>query len=309
MIRIICYFPAISDYGPWLDALRRQIHFPAEVEAWQPDSPNADYAIVWQPSQAFFDSQPRLRAVFVAGAGIDSVLSLKLPDNLPILRLEDAGMAAQMAEYVVHAVLRYFREFDAYAVQATRRHWQERASRSRRNYPVGIMGFGVLAERVARALISLDFDVHAWTRSNRGASNVHLFSGAESLAAFLNASRILVCMLPLTPDTQGIICRKTLDQLQPESYFINVARGAHVVESELLDALNEGRLAGATLDVSRNEPVPPEHPFWQHPRITLTPHIAGATLCAEAVEQILMKIDALERGIPVGGIVDRERGY
>ena len=308
-MRIIYYFPADSDCRPWLDALRSQARFPAEVEAWRPDSPAADYAVVWQPSQAFFDSQQRLRAIFVAGAGVDAVLSLKLPYGVPILRLEDAGMGAQMAEYVVHAVLRYFREFDAYAVQAAHGYWHERPPQSRREYPIGIMGYGVLGQHVARALMALDFDVHAWARSNRDTSTVRIFSGAESLTEFLQATRILVCMLPLTADTQDIICRQTLDQLRPGSYFITVARGAHVVESDLLDALNEGRLAGATLDVCRNEPATPEHPFWRHPKIALTPHIAGATLCAEAAAQILAKIDALERGTPAGGIVDRERGY
>ena len=308
-MRSTCCFPSNTDIRPWLDELRRQVHSPAEVEAWQPGSPAADYAVVWQPSQAFFDSQSQLRAIFVAGAGVDAVLSLKLPSRLPILRLEDAGMAPQMAEYVVHAVLRYFREFDGYAIQAAHGYWNERPARSRREFPIGIMGYGILGQYVARALMALDFDVHAWARSGQGTSGVRLFSGTESLTEFLRATRILVCMLPLTTETQDIICRSTLEQLQPGSYFINVARGAHVVENDLLDALNQGHLAGVTLDVCRNEPATPVHPFWQHPNITLTPHIAAVTLCAKAVEQIVMNIDAFERGITVRGMVDRERGY
>lgn len=308
-MRIVCYFPPNSDFEPWLDALRSQARFSTEIEAWRPDSPAADYAVVWQAPQAFFDSQPRLRAIFVAGAGVDAVLLLHLPPGVPVLRLEDAGMAAQMAEYVVHAVLRYFREFDAYAIQAAHGDWHERPPQSRHDYPIGIMGYGVLGQHVARALMALGFDVHAWTRVKHDASGMRIFSGPESFTEFLRASRILVCMLPLTRATQGIICRQTLDQLPPGSYLINVARGAHVIESDLLDALNEGHLAGATLDVCRDEPATPEHPFWRHPKIMLTPHIAGATLRVEAAAQILMKIDALEEGAPAGGIVDRERGY
>ena len=308
-MRIVCYFPPNKDCKPWLDALRSRIRSPASVEAWQPDSPAADYAVVWRPSQAFFDSQPCLRAIFVAGAGVDAVLSLRLPIGVPVLRLEDAGMASQMTEYVVHAVLRHFRQFDAYAEQAAEGCWRERPLRLRSEYPVGLMGYGVLGQAAARALQVLDFDVHAWTRTPRDSAALRVYCGADSLTDFLRATRILVCMLPLTPDTEGIICRDTLEQLHSGSYLINLARGAHVVESDLLAALDTGHLLGATLDVCRDEPAAPDHPFWRHPKITLTPHIAGTTLCAESVEQIADNIDALERGIPARGYVDPRRGY
>jgi len=308
-MRIVCHFPPHKDCRPWLEALHGQTRFPALVEAWQPGSPPADYAVVWKPSQAFFDAQPCLRAIFVAGAGVDGVLSLKLPIGVPLLRLEDAGMAAQMTEYVVHAVLRHFREFDTYAGQAAAGCWRERPLRKRSDFPVGLLGYGVLGQAAARALRALDFDVHAWTRTPRTSADLRIYSGADGLAAFLRATRILVCMLPLTAETQGIICRDTLDQLQSGSYLINLARGAHVVESDLIGALETGQLLGATLDVCRDEPAAPGHPFWRHPKIALTPHIAGTTLCAEAVEQIVNNIDALERGLPTHGRVDPRRGY
>jgi glyoxylate/hydroxypyruvate reductase A len=308
-MRIACYFPAQMDSGPWLEAIKTRMPFQADVEAWHPNSPAADYAVAWQPAQAFFDAQPRLKAIFAAGAGVDALLALKLPEGVPVFRLEDAGMAAQMAEYIAFAALRHYREFDRYEAHAAQGNWVRHPPRPLGDYPVGLLGYGVLGQPVARALQSLGFAVHAWARTQRSPAGLRLFSGSAGLSEFLNATRILVCMLPLTAQTQDIICRKTLEQLKPGAYFINVARGRHVVEDDLLEALNNGQLAGATLDVCRDEPAPAGHPFWNHPKILLTPHIAATTLLDEAVAQIVANIDALERGNEASGRVDRRLGY
>jgi glyoxylate/hydroxypyruvate reductase A len=232
-----------------------------------------------------------------------------LPPQALLVRLDDAGMSVQMAEYACQAVVRHVRELDVYE-QATREgQWSYRKPRDRADFPVGVMGLGVLGERVARALQHFEFPVRGWSRSPRSIQGVQCFAGPGEFDAFLAASRVLVCLLPLTAETEGILNRRTLGRLQPGGYLVNVARGGHLVEDDLLALLASGQLAGATLDVLRQEPPPPDHPFWRHPKITLTPHTSARTDRDASVAQIAGKIRALERGEPVAGVVDRVRGY
>lgn len=284
----------------------------AEISLWQPDAPcaAADYAVVWAPPQAFIDTQSGVKALFNIGAGVDALLRLNLPAGMTIVRLDDAGMAVQMAEYVCHAVIRHFREFDHYAQAQAAGRWALREPMSRRDFPVGVMGLGVLGSRVAQALQAFDFPVNGWSRRPKVLSGVQTFHGdGKGLHDFLAASRVLVNLLPLTADTRDILNHDTLSRLQPGGYLINVARGAHLVEDDLLGLLASGHLAGATLDVFRTEPLPAHHPFWRHPRITVTPHTSARTLRQESIVQIAQKIRALERGDAIAGVVDRTRGY
>ncbi|MDP2095100.1 MAG: glyoxylate/hydroxypyruvate reductase A [Hydrogenophaga sp.] len=293
---------------PWLAGLRAA--FPeATVDVWQPGSAQADVAVVWAPPQRFLDEQQALKALFNIGAGVDALLKLRLPPGVRVVRLDDAGMSVQMAEYVCHAVIRHFREFDGYEADMKAGKWSYRKPRDRKDFAVGVMGLGVLGERVARALRVFDFPVHGWSRTPKAIEGVFTHSGEVGLETFLSASRVLVNLLPLTPDTQDILNRQTLGRLQPGGYLINVARGAHLVDADLLALLDSGHLTGATLDVFRTEPLPPEHPFWQHPQITLTPHTSARTLRDESIAQIAGKIRALEAGQPIAGVVDAIRGY
>jgi glyoxylate/hydroxypyruvate reductase A len=171
------------------------------------------------------------------------------------------------------------------------------------------MGLGVLGERVAKALRAFEFPVNGWSRSAKTIEGVQSFCGAAQFSDFLSKSQVLVNLLPLTPDTQDLLNRATLSQLKPGAFVINVARGAHLVEDDLLALLDEGHLAGATLDVFRAEPLPPEHPFWRHPKITVTPHTSARTLRETSVAQIVGKILALTQGFSVAGVVDQGRGY
>ncbi|NBT55257.1 MAG: glyoxylate/hydroxypyruvate reductase A [Betaproteobacteria bacterium] len=268
----------------------------ASVTLWQPGAPQADMAVVWAPPQQFFDEQPQLRAIFNVGAGVDALMKLRLPAQALVVRLDDAGMAVQMAEYVCHAVVRHMRHFAAYEADAQTGRWQRQLAPDRSAFPVGVMGLGVLGERV-------------WSRTPKGLSALDCYAGLAALPHFLARCRVLVCLLPLTPDTQGILNRETLGQLKRGAYLINVARGGHLVEDDLLPLLASGQLAGATLDVFRTEPLPPEHPFWRHPQIRVTPHISAGTLPGKSIAQIVDKIGALTRGEPITGIVDRQRGY
>ena len=296
---------------PWIEGLRAALP-EAEVENWSPGAAPADHAVVWVPPQALLDEQPRLRGLFNIGAGVDALLKLRVPPHTRVVRLDDAGMSVQMAEYVCHSLIRHFREFDAYEAESRAGRWSYRRPREREDFPVGIMGLGVLGERVAKAVGQFEFPVMGWSRSPKNLAGVRCFAGEHGFDAFLGASRVLVNLLPLTPATRGILNRATLSKLhggKPGGYLINVARGAHLVESDLIPLLDSGQLAGATLDVFEVEPLPADHPFWRHPKITVTPHGSARTMRDASIAQIARKIRAIERGEPVAGVVDIDRGY
>ena len=301
---------------PWIAGFAQA--FPeAEISVWVPGAPQADFAVVWAPPQQFIDEQCShgfvdksggLRCLFNIGAGVDALLRLKLPPNCLLVRLDDAGMAVQMAEYVCHAVIRHFRELDHYARDIKAGEWTFRKPLERADFPVGVLGLGVLGTRVLSALQMFEFPVHGYSRTAKAIPGVRCFAGSE-LPEFLKSTRVLVNLLPLTPATENILNFKLLSQLQTKAYLINVARGAHLVDADLLALLDQGHMAGASLDVFRSEPLPAEHPFWQQPKITLTPHTSARTIRDQSIAQIVSKIRALERGEAIAGVVDIGRGY
>jgi glyoxylate/hydroxypyruvate reductase len=293
---------------PWLDGLRAALPG-AQVSVWAPGAPQADYAVVWAPPQQFMDEQPALKGLFNIGAGVDALLKLKLPPNAQVVRLDDAGMSVQMAEYVTQAVIRHLRELDSYEADMRNGQWKFRKPQMRADFPVGVMGLGVLGERVAKALTVFEFPVRGWSRSAKHIDGVQTFSGEQGFTEFLQGTRILVNLLPLTPGTENIINRSTLQQLLPGAYVINVARGAHLVDEDLIAMIEQGHVAGAMLDVFRQEPLPADHPFWHVPQITMTPHTSARTLRDESIAQIVGKVAAMSRGEAVQGMVDPKRGY
>ena len=293
---------------PWIEDLRAELP-DAQIEAWKPGTAQADHAVVWAPPQQLLDEQPGLRGLFNIGAGVDALLKLNVPPQTRIVRLDDAGMSVQMAEYVCHTLIRHFREFDVYEADAREGRWSYRKPRLRRDFPVGIMGLGVLGERVAKAVAQFEFPVLGWSRSPKAIDGVKVFSGEAQFDEFLSSTRVLVNLLPLTEATRGILNRETLGKLRPGGYLISIARGAHLVEDDLIPMLDAGQLAGATLDVFQVEPLPAGHAFWRHPKITVTPHGSARTLREESITQIAGKIRAMEQGLPVSGVVDPVRGY
>ena len=309
-MKIIFYSPDRNPQ-PWLDEITETLP-DAEVWAWMPScaARQADYAVLWAPPPQLFASQLQLKAIFNIGAGVDGVMKLpELPPGVPIIRLNDAGMAVQMAEYVCHALFRHARGFDRYENHARRCEWKQERPIDRAAFPVGVMGLGAIGERVVRAVAAFDYPAFGWSRTRKSLSGITTFSGPKELNEFLRRVRVLVCVLPLTPETTGILNETTLSTLLPEAYLINVARGKHLVENDLLMLLDQGRIAGATLDVFGGEPLAARHAFWTHPKITVTPHISAITLRPESVRQIAEKIIALERGEAVDGVVESARGY
>jgi glyoxylate/hydroxypyruvate reductase A len=256
-----------------------------------------------------------VKAIFVAGAGVDALLKMGdgvgtgVPSHIPLVRLGDAGMGLQMAQYVAHAVLRYFRRFGEYEAQARTGQWAPLPQHHREDFTVGVLGTGMLGRRVLDAMAHFGFPLRAWSRTQKDLPGVACFCGAEGLDGFLRGSRVLVNVLPLTPQTANLLDRANLSKLQPSSYLVNIARGAHVAEPDLLALIKSGHIAGATLDVFRHEPLPPQHPFWLEPRITMTPHIAALTLRRESIEQIAGKIRDLEAGKAIADVVNRSEGY
>ena len=296
---------------PWLDGLRSALPG-AEIQKWVPGADRADYAVVWAPPQQFLDEQTALKGIFNIGAGVDALMALRLPVGVPVLRLDDAGMSVQMAEYVCHAAIRHFREFDGYEADVATGKWSYRKPRLRSDFSIGVMGLGVLGQRVCKAIQQFEFPVLGWSRSLKTLDGVKCFAGDEGLYQFLGATRVLVCLLPLTPDTENILRAENLQRLQPGAYVINVARGGHLVDGDLIALIDSGHLAGATLDVFRQEPLPPAHPFWMHPKITVTPHTSARTLRVESIAQIVGKIQAIDAGAAlssIAGVVSRNKGY
>ncbi|RDK04106.1 2-hydroxyacid dehydrogenase [Paraburkholderia lacunae] len=313
-MKILFYMPH-ADAASWLYDFARVLP-DAELREWQAgDTAPADFAIVWRPPRDMLAGRDDLRAIFNLGAGVDAILALEherpgtLPRNAKLVRLEDTGMAPQMAEYVTHAVLRYMRRFDEYQMLQSARRWQELEAHPRETFTVGVLGLGVLGAHVAQAVAAFGMPVRGYSRSARQIDGVTTFAGEAQFDAFLDGVKVLVNLLPHTPDTGDVLNARTFSKLARGAYLINVARGGHLVEQDLLEALASGQLAAATLDVVREEPLPPDHLFWREPRITITPHISALTLREESVAQVAQKITALMRGETVSGVVDIGRGY
>ncbi len=310
---IIFYHPSF-DTQFWLDKLAQTLPH-ARVREWKPgDNEPADYALVWHPPVEMLQGRS-LKAVFALGAGVDSILSQlnahpdMLPESIPLFRLEDTGMALQMQEYAVSQVLHWFRRFDDYQAQKQQARWQALDEYQREDFTIGILGAGVLGAKVAESLQSWGFPLRCWSRSRKSWPGVKSFAGENELSDFLQGTRVLINLLPNTSETRGIINVSLLNQLADNAYLLNLARGVHVVEDDLLQALESGKLKGAMLDVFSQEPLPASSPLWAHPRVAMTPHIAAVTRPNEAIKYIARTITRLEQGEPVTGQVDRTRGY
>lgn len=285
---------------------------PAQFELWNGRFIGARYAVVWQPPAELFTVETALRAVFNAGAGVERLLAMPgLPPELPILRLVDAGMAPKMAEYVCFYVARITRGLDRFGGANALRDWN--ADRPRGQPPaVGVLGLGAIGAQIAQAVATFGYPVHGWSRTAKRMDGVECFAGDAALPAFLAGTHILVDVLPLTDDTRNLLNRERLSLLPAGSHLINIGRGATLVDEDLLAALDSGQLASAVLDVFRDEPLPAAHPFWHHPKVTVTPHLSGPTPREPAVRQIAAAIAQMEAGAPpssLPGYVDRERGY
>ena len=274
------------------------------------DPSEIDYALVWRPEPGLLAALPNLKLILSLGAGIDHILcDPHLPAGVPITRLVDPYLTDAMSEYVVLQVLRLHRQDPDYRAQQQAGIWRELPQKNAGERPVGILGFGEIGQDAGRKLAALGFPVSGWSRQQRTVAGVEIFAGRDGLPQLLGRTEILVCLLPLTEETQGILNTRTFAALPRGAGLVNAGRGGHLVEDDLIPALDRGELSAAALDVFREEPLPPGHPFWHHPRILVTPHIAGITNPVTAAPIILDNIRRIDEGRPLLNQVDPEQGY
>ena len=268
-------------------------------------------AVAWHPPDDAFDRYPNLKAVCSIGAGVDNILACpSLQPDVDVIKVVDPAQAQMMSGFVVWHVIGHQRRFSAYLAQQRDGRWQRLSQRRAQDVPVGILGYGEIGRRVAADLALLGFPVMVWSRTAKSTpQGVRGFDGAAGLEAMLGQTEILVNLLPLTPETRGILNSRTFARMYRGGYLIQVGRGEHLIEADLLAALESGQLAGAALDVFATEPLAPRHPFWRHPRIVITPHDA----CEVSVEAIgatfLATAEAVRAGQRPPHAVDRDRGY
>ncbi|MEM1398962.1 MAG: glyoxylate/hydroxypyruvate reductase A [Pseudomonadota bacterium] len=268
------------------------------------------YALVWYPPLGLLADLPNLDVIFSLGAGVDGVLKDEaVPKDKPLVRMVSEGLTQDMVEYVICHVLRRHCGVERQAAQQARRDWVPQRRVPAAETTVGILGLGVLGAATAQALVPFGFHVRGWSRRPKSIPGVQSFAGTEKLNEFLAGCDILACLLPLTPDTEGILSSETFAALPKGAYLINAARGGHLVEDDLIPAMEGGCLSGATLDVFRTEPLPSDHPFWTHPSITITPHDASMTPVESGARHVVRQIERYENGEPLEHLVERSRGY
>ena len=267
-------------------------------------------AAVWKHPAGSLSEYPNLGAVHGLGAGVDFILEdPDLKPEWPVLRVTDPFLAADMAEYILAQVLAYIRQLPGYCSDKANRVWNPRPYSRIGEVTVGLMGLGTLGTAAARLLKACGFSCLGWTRGSHPGVSFPVHNGPDGLEAFLSASQVLVCLLPLTPVTRGILNRETFRALPNGAFLINVARGPLLVESHLLEALENEKLSGACLDVFAQEPLPEAHPFWKHPGIQMTPHIASVSEPASVVPQIVKNYKAFLAGEKLSNEVSRRLGY
>lgn len=273
------------------------------------DPADVRYLAAWEPPQDLATRFPNLEILFSTGAGIDQFDFSVIPETLPVVRMVESGIVNGMVEYVTLTVLSLHRDWLTYRQQQQEGRWQAHRVYPASSRRVGVLGLGVLGRAVLERLSSFGFCCAGWSRSPQQMAGVECHAGPDGLQAFLARTDILICLLPLTDSTRGILCKPLFDQLPSGAALINVGRGGHLVQEDLLQALDQGHLSHAVLDVCEPEPLSPGHPFWTHPQVVLTPHIASMTQPETAVDAVIDNLLRRRMGLPMTGLVDRARGY
>lgn len=300
----------------WTTAMRRQAP-DLDIRTWPEAGRREDitYAMAWLPPANVLKSLPNLKLIFSLGAGVDAILKdPTLPQDVPLARIAEPDLTMRMSEYVVLQVLLHHRQQRRHDENQRHRRWEPFPERSASAVSVGVMGLGVLGTDAAQKLKLLGFKVAGWSRGRKSIPGIDCFAGREEFDSFLERTDILVCLLPHTPETTGIINRDLIAKLSRKGPFgapviINAGRGKQQVEGDILAALDSGALHAASLDVFATEPLPEESPFWLHPKVTVTPHAAADSDPEMITAYVLRQIRRHQQGLPVENIVDRKRGY
>ena len=304
---VILFASPVDGASAWEEAIHTELPDAGFwVHPYIPDPAAVTTALVWQPPDGFFAPLVNLRLVVNLGAGVDSLIGRDDLPDVPIARLSDPGMVSLMVSYVLFAVIRYARDIDKFEEAQRRGEWRYIHPRSLTSIKVGVLGLGELGAPASSALAGLGFNVRGWSRTAKKVPGVACSHGLDGLDALLSEAEILVVLLPLTPETRGLVDAARLRRLQPGA---NASRGAVVDEGALIAALSDGHLGGATLDVFTAEPLPASSPLWQMPNVLITPHVASITVPESAARDVAESIRRVRRGAPPLHAVDPWRGY
>lgn len=275
-------------------------------EGAAPDPEAVTVAIAWTCPADLFHRHPNLRLLISVGAGVDQLRLAEVPPAVQVVRMLEPGLPAQMAEWVTMAVLALHRDLPAYLEQARAGIWQAGRNLAATERRVGVLGMGQLGQAVLRALAPFGFPLAGYSRSGAAPDGVE---GFRDLGAFLARTDILVCLLPLTPDTEGFLDARLFAALPRGARLVQAGRGKQLVTEDLIAALDAGQIAAAMLDVTEPEPLPPGHALWRHPRVIVTPHVACQTRAQDGARHVVAVIRASRQGTAIPGLIDRARGY
>lgn len=296
-----------KDPRNWVQELKNQ-HPGMNVVVYpeEHDKEEVEFALTWKHPRGIFKNYPNLKVIASMGAGVDHITGdPDIPEQVTITKVVDGQLTEDMSAFVLALVMNHLRNI---SYHHGRNEWNPKGYKLITSTHVGVLGLGVLGKGVAERLVKNDFRVSGWSRSKKELEGVTTFTG-NHLEEFLSELDILVCLLPLTPETQNILDSKLFEKLPKGAYLINVARGEHLVEQDLLNNVNSGQLSGAALDVFRKEPLPEDHPFWTNEKIQVTPHIASVTSPKSVVPQIVENYDRMKDGEELQNVIPREKGY
>ena len=296
---------------PWIEALKK-VDPKIDIRTFPNDSNRNEisFALTWRHPYGIFKDYPNLKCISSMGAGVDHLLKdPELPQDVSITRLVDPYLAQDLAEFVLALIMNHLRDLNAFKIKQTQSIWRPADYLRIKDVKVGIMGMGAIGKQVATELQKTGFNVSGWARTEKNSSAIPVYAGADELSKFLRSCDILVCVLPLTSQTKGILNKSIFKQLPKNAFIINVGRGEHVNDSDLLQYISEGHLSGASLDVFHEEPLPNNSPLWKHPRIHITPHIASLTNPISVAPQIIENYYRMKENKPLLNIVSREKGY
>lgn len=299
---------SVWDPKPWVAGLQKS-DLVGQIHVWptNADLSNVEVLFVWKPlAEGVIDKLPRLKWISSLGAGVDHLMGdPQIPSHIPMTRIVDPFLARDMTNYVIMGLMMSQRSMLTHLKNQKATHWQRITYKPLK---VGVMGLGALGRHLAERLVILGFEVYGYSRTQKDIESVTCFD-QSGISEFLSNCEVLINLLPVTPETTDILNQKLFDQLPDGAYLINVARGNHLVEQDLIDALDSDKLSGALLDVFRNEPLPEENPLWSHPKVTITPHVASVTTPVSAISLLLKNLSLLQNEQELLHTVDLERGY
>lgn len=304
----------VSDFAnpePWINALKKadtevEVHILEQVK----DRSKVEFALAWNHPPGIFKEFPALKTISSLGAGVDHLLKdPDIPAQINIVRIIDPQLSQDMFEFALAVIMSRLKNLHHFRENQLQKVWKKKRYLRMDQVMIGIMGTGVIGHHVASNLQRVGFSVSAWSRSEGQPTAYKKYSGGKQLENFLQNTDILICLLPLTPDTKGILNKKHLGMLPKGAWVVNLGRGGHVMEPDLIEMLDNGHLAGANLDVFAEEPLPEEHPFWGHPKIFITPHIASLTDPESVAPQIIENYRRTMQNEPLLNLVDRKKGY